>query len=181
MGRFSVALAALRRFSAVLPFITATTRIDAPAERVFDLSRSIDLHLKSAGQSNEKAVGAVTTGLMTQGQEVTWEGSHLGFRQSLTVRITDFTKPTLFTDEMVQGAFARMKHVHRFEEVEEGVTLMTDEFDYSSRGGLIGWFIENSFLTAYLRRFLAERNKVIKRVAESEEWREYLDDEPLDN
>ena len=58
---------------------------------------------------------------------------------------------------------------------------MTDEFDYKSRGGPLGWIIENSFMTAHIRRFLAERNKVIKRVAESEEWREYLPDEPLED
>jgi hypothetical protein len=31
-----------------------------------------------------------------------------------------------------------------------------------------------AFLTRYMRRLLAERNAVLKRVAESEEWRAYL-------
>ncbi|MGJ8726232.1 MAG: SRPBCC family protein [Roseibacillus sp.] len=162
-----------------MPLIVLTTRIKAPVERVFDLSRSIDLHLKSAGETSERAVGGRTDGLIEDGEEVTWEGSHFGFRQSLQVRIVAMERPKHFTDEMVSGAFARMKHLHRYETNDEGVTTMTDEFDYKSRGGPIGWFIENSFLTAYLRRFLAERNKVIKRVAESDEWHEYLPDEPL--
>ncbi|GHC45786.1 SRPBCC family protein [Roseibacillus persicicus] len=164
-----------------MPLITQTTRIKAPAKRVFDLSRSIELHLQSAGDTNERAIGEITTGLMTEGQELTWEGSHLRFRQSLTVKITEFHRPDSFTDEMVKGPFSHMKHVHRFEESDEKVTTMIDEFDYSTRGGLLGWFIENSYLTAHLRRFLAERNKVIKRVAESEEWREFLKDEPLED
>ena len=88
-------------------------------------------------------------------------------------------RPNRFTDEMVDGAFSRMSHLHRFEVNPAGETIMTDEFDYKSRGGPLGWIIENSFLTAHLRRFFAERNKVIKKVAESEGWREYLPDEPL--
>ena len=88
-------------------------------------------------------------------------------------------RPKEFTDEMVSGPFAHMRHHHLFELNEGGDTVMTDEFDYKSRGGPIGWFVENSYLTAHLRRFLAERNKVITQVAESEEWRDFLPDEPL--
>lgn len=162
-----------------MPLITLTTQINAPVERVFDLSRSIDLHLQSAGETNERAVGGRTEGLIEDGEEVTWEGSHFGLSHTLKVRISAMARPKEFTDEMVSGAFARMKHLHRFEVGDNNIVEMTDEFDYKSRGGPIGWFIEDSFLTAYLRRFLAERNKVIKRVAESEEWREYLPDAPV--
>ena len=162
-----------------MPLITLTTRIKAPVERVFDLSRSIDLHLKSAEKTSEKAVGGRTEGLITNGEEVVWEGTHLGIRQTLKVRISAMERPKHFTDEMVSGPFFRMKHVHRFETGKGDSTLMTDEFDYKSRRGPLGWILENSYLTAHLRRFLAERNKVLKRVAESEEWREFLPDEPL--
>ena len=157
-----------------MPLITLITRIKAPVERVFDLSRSIELHLRTAEDSNERAVEGRTQGLIEKGEEVTWEGSHFGFQHSLKVRITSMERPKEFVDEMVSGAFARMKHLHRFELNKQGETIMTDEFDYKSRGGPIGWAIENSFLTAHLRRFLAERNKILKRVAETEEWREYL-------
>ena len=76
---------------------------------------------------------------------------------------------------MISGPFERMKHVHVFED-RNGNTLMRDEFDYKSRGGPIAWLVENSYLTAHIRRYLADRNKVIKRMAESEEWKEYLPD-----
>jgi len=74
---------------------------------------------------------------------------------------------------MIEGAFSSMNHIHAFEE-DGGKTLMIDEFNYQSRGGPVGWLLENSFLTAHLRRILAERNKVIKQVAESDEWKSYL-------
>ncbi|MFM7563387.1 MAG: cell division protein, partial [Planctomycetota bacterium] len=39
-----------------MPIITLTTAIAAPIETVFDLSRSIDLHIASTAQTNERAV-----------------------------------------------------------------------------------------------------------------------------
>ena len=157
-----------------MPIISLTTRIKAPIERVFDLSRSVELHIESSPESQETIVEGKTSGLLEKGDEITWN-SHLKFRQKLHVKLTAMERYQSFVDEMVSGAFAHMKHTHLFKE-EKGATLMTDEFDYKSPGGPFAWFVENSFLTAYLRRFLAERNKIIKRVAESEEWKSYLSD-----
>ena len=89
-----------------MPLITLQTKIKAPIERVFDLSRSIDLHLKSAGDTDEKAIDGRTSGLLQAGETVTWEGSHLGFKQSLKVKISNLERPQSFTDEMLSGAFA---------------------------------------------------------------------------
>lgn len=170
---FSIASPTWGGFFLAMPIIELQTRIKAPIERVFDLSRSIDLHLVSAGDSDEKVVAGKKEGLFELGDEVTWEGSHYKFRQRLGVKLTEMDRPNRFADEAISGAFKRMKHTHLFDE-KEGVTTMNDEFDYKSRGGPLGWFIENSFLTALLRRFLADRNRVIKKVAESDEWQKYL-------
>ena len=43
-------------------YIQLTTEIAAPIERCFDLSRSIDLHLKSVDNTGEQAIDGVTTG-----------------------------------------------------------------------------------------------------------------------
>ena len=56
---------------------------------------------------------------------------------------------------------------------------MRDRFEYWAPLGLLGRFAERLFLTRYMRRFLEERNAILKRVAESEEWRKYLPDEPI--
>lgn len=160
-------------FAGALPIITATTRIKAPIERVFDLSRSIGLYLPSTGDADEKIVVGKHEGLMEEGDEFRWEGSQFRFRQGLHIRVGSLEKPRSFTHEMVSGPFKRMVHRHRFEEDGQN-TLMIEEFDYKSRGGPLGWFVENSYLTAHIRRFLADRNKVIKKVAQSEEWTQYL-------
>jgi len=59
-----------------LPVIKLETFIKAKAEIVFDLSRSIDLHVDSTTQSNERAIDGVRSGLICLGETVTWEAKH---------------------------------------------------------------------------------------------------------
>jgi hypothetical protein len=58
--------------------IEETTIIDAPIERCFDLSRSVEVHLLSNVHSGEQAIaaGGVTSGLVGLGQQVTWRARH---------------------------------------------------------------------------------------------------------
>lgn len=153
--------------------IITETEIQAPIERVFDLSRSVDLHVKSAGKTGETAVAGTTSGLLNLNQEVTWRATHFGVPQNLTSRITQFSRPTHFRDSMVQGTFKRLDHDHFFESWGEKV-VMKDVFAFVSPWGLLGRAAELIFLEAYMRRFLEERNEVIKKTAEGEGWKLYL-------
>ncbi len=156
-----------------MPKIVLETWINAKREIVFDLSRSVDLHLISTQKTNEKAIAGKTSGLMVLNDIVTWRAKHLGIYQNLTTKITAFEKQFYFTDEMVKGAFKGFKHEHYFEDVNEG-TLMKDIFDYQSPCGIFGYFADSIFLKKYMTYFLIERNKVIKQCAESEKWRDIL-------
>ena len=156
-----------------MPLIELTTRIAAPSERVFDLSRSIDLHLDSTAQTGERAVGGVTSGLIGLGQEVTWRARHFGVVQHLTSRITRFDRPNSFRDSMVCGAFKRFDHDHIFEDAA-GATIMIDRFDYTSPLGILGHIADAMFLRRYMEKFLTTRNQEIRQAAESEAWRKYL-------
>lgn len=158
-----------------MPLIELETRIDAPIERVFDLARSIDAHTASTKGSNERVVAGRFSGLIKDGETVTWEARHFWIKQRLCVRITSFDRPHLFGDEMVSGAFASMHHTHRFVVCGKG-TLMKDEFRFSAPLGLFGRLAEGLFLTGYMKRFLVRRASEIKEMAESEAWRHYLPD-----
>ena len=72
--------------------------VEAVPERVFDLSRSIDLHVQSTGNTGEKAIAGCTSGLIELGESVTWEATHFGIRQRLTSKITAFERPRFFVD-----------------------------------------------------------------------------------
>lgn len=153
-----------------MPRITLETLINAPAERVFNLSLNIDLHKLSMAHTNEEAIAGRTSGIIQEGETVTWRAKHLGVTQKLTVKITKVNHPRYFRDEMLKGAFKSMAHEHIFE-AKGNQTLMIDVFEFESPLGPIGRLFNALFLESYMRKLLEERNEVIKRVAESDEWR----------
>jgi ligand-binding SRPBCC domain-containing protein len=148
-----------------MPLITLTTFIRSSPEIVFDLSRSIEVHQESTVGTRERAVAGKTSGFCEKGDIITWEAIHLGLKQRLTVHISKMQRPFSFEDEMVKGAFKRMKHLHTFQSMEEG-TLMTDHFEYQSPLGVLGRLADVLFLEKYMTRLLLERNRVIKEKAE---------------
>ena len=147
-----------------MPTLVLDTTVNAPIGIVFDLARSIDLHMYSTGKTNEKAIAGVTSGLIEAGQTVQWRAKDVGVYQ----------KPYFFEDKMIQGAFQSMDHQHLFEEQADGTVLMRDVFNFKAPLGPLGRFAEWSFLTSYMRRFLEERNHIIKLVAESGDYSRYL-------
>ena len=153
--------------------ITLVTEIKAPIERVFDLSRSIDLHAASVSHTGERAVAGVTSGLISLGEEVTWRARHFGIWQNLTARITAFDRPIHFRDTLVRGAFRRFDHDHFFSQ-REGVTLMREVMDFESPLGIFGRMADWLLLGAYMRRLLTTRNSFIKAAAEADQWKLYL-------
>ncbi|MEP7015857.1 MAG: SRPBCC family protein [Verrucomicrobiota bacterium] len=157
-----------------MPVIKLSTLIHAPRERVFDLARSIDAHQDSTGGTEERAIAGVTKGLIGMNEEVTWEARHFGVRQRLTVRIVAFDRPIRFQDVMISGAFKSMAHDHDFAEHPAG-TLMSDRFEFQSPLGIFGAIVDRIFLESYMRRFLKQRNEVLKHLAESTEWSSYLE------
>ena len=145
--------------------ITLETSIAAPPARCFDLSRDLDLHVRSMERTGERAVAGRTSGLLGEGEEVTWEGRHFGVRLRHTSRITRFDPPRYFRDSMVRGRFARFEHDHYFEPKDAG-TLMRDVLEFESPFGALGRLVDYLVLGDYLRKLLEERSRVIKAAAE---------------
>jgi ligand-binding SRPBCC domain-containing protein len=147
--------------------IKLETEINAPVGHCFDLARNIDLHQLTTKKTGERAIAGKTSGLIEPGETVTWEAVHFGIRQQLTVTITTMKYPTYFCDEMVKGAFKSMRHQHFFEQVDSNRTVMRDEFMYETPFGIFGAIFNKLVLTNYMTRFLVERNRILKEVAES--------------
>lgn len=160
-----------------MPIIKLETEINAPVERVFDLARSIDLHKDSMSKYDERAVAGVMSGLINLGETVTWEATHLGVRQQLTSKVTAFDAPRYFRDSMVKGAFKRFDHDHYFEE-SNGKTVIRDVFDFDSPLGILGEIADWIIVESHLKTMLEERNALIKRIAEGDDWRKFLNGTP---
>jgi ligand-binding SRPBCC domain-containing protein len=156
-----------------MPTIHLTSFIQAPIERVFDLSRNIDLHKKSMTESAEEAVAGTTNGLIQQGETVTWKAKHLGKTRFHKSRITVMQSPVHFIDEMVEGDFKSFEHSHHFMKIENG-TIMIDLLRYEVPYGLLGRLVDRFYLFRYLTKMMENRNLYIKQTAESERWRQFL-------
>ncbi|HVW14833.1 MAG TPA: SRPBCC family protein [Mucilaginibacter sp.] len=148
-----------------MPRIELLTNIHAPIEKVFDLARSIDLHMESTKHTGEKAIAGKISGLIGSGETVTWRAKHFGIWQNLTSKITEYDRPSYFVDELVKGAFKSFRHEHRFSEAN-GHTIMKDIFVFESPLGVFGRLFNWLVLTRYMTRLLKERNRVIKKAAE---------------
>ena len=148
-----------------MPKIELITKINAPVEKVFDLARSIDLHIESTKQTGEKAMAGKTTGLIGSGETVTWRAKHFGIWQALTSKITEFNRPNLFVDEMVKGAFKSIHHEHHFSQIDDH-TIMKDVFVFESPLGIFGRLFNWLILKKYMTELLIKRNQVIKKASE---------------
>lgn len=156
-----------------MPRIILQTQIKANKELIFDLSRSIDLHMISTKHTNEQVVAGKMSGLIGMNESVTWRAKHFGIFQKLSSKITEFDRPNYFVDEMQKGAFKKFKHEHLFKDINDE-TLMTDVFDYQSPLGIIGALADKLFLKKYVTKLLLERNKVLKEYAESDKWKSII-------
>ena len=67
-----------------------------------------------------------------------------------------------------KGAFKSFSHQHLFEKISEEKTQLIDIFEYESPLGILGKLADKLFLKSYMKRFLLERNQVIKTTAESD-------------
>jgi len=69
-----------------MPTIHVTTFIAAPPDRVFDLSRNIDLHKQSMSKHGEEAVAGTRFGLIEKDETVTWKAKHFFKKRLLKTR-----------------------------------------------------------------------------------------------
>jgi len=149
----------------IMPVIKHDIYINAPINVCFDLVRNVEVHTETTSKTKERAIDGVTVGLMENSDTVTWEATHLGVRQKLTAKIIEMEKPYKFTDVMVKGAFHSFTHTHEFIESGTG-TIMKDTFSYKSPFGILGKIADKLFLEKYMRNFILNRAKELKRIAE---------------
>lgn len=140
-----------------MPEIVLETFINAPAETCFDLIRDVRLHPKTEAHTYGKA------GL---GQIVAFEGKLLRMRQRLTVKVIDFERPRLLTDEMIEGTFKRFTHIHEFSACDGG-TLARDTLRWSSPFGILGRVVDKLLIERHLRKLVSGRNSILKQIAET--------------
>jgi ligand-binding SRPBCC domain-containing protein len=164
-------LIAERRDVARIFTLREEIEVQAPVERCFLLSTSVELVQQELGM---RPVRGRTTGLVLAGDTIRWQGRQLGlpmFHESL---IDSFDPPAFFRDRMIAGRFASFEHDHTFVNGENGIVTMLDELRFTMPFGTLGALIGELVLVPHIRGLMKRRFVLLKRIAESEEWRTCL-------
>jgi ligand-binding SRPBCC domain-containing protein len=156
--------------------------IHAPIERCFLLSTHLgivqdELRMRPVATTRGGRAEAFA-GLVTAGDTVLWRGWKFGlphFHESL---IEDFDRPRFFRDRMISGRFRSFEHDHTFEKQGSDATLLTDELRFTMPFGSLGDLAAAFFLAPHIHSLMRRRFQRIQRIAEGEEWRQYLQSSP---
>jgi ligand-binding SRPBCC domain-containing protein len=152
--------------------VSDTIHINAPIERCFLLSTSIELVARTLRM---KPVLGKTHGLVENGDRVVWQGWKFALPQFHETLITTYEAPTFFRDTMGRGRFKRFQHDHQFTEID-GHTLLQDKVRFSLPFGPLGRMVAERVIVPHIAELVQQRFQLLKRVAETDEWREYLPD-----
>jgi len=145
------------------------TRIAAPRERVFDLARHVEAHVATMPQ--ERALQG--SGLLERGDRVTFRQRQFGVPFELTAEVVAMDRPHSFRDEQVEGVFGALTHEHTFERAGDG-TVMVDEVRFEPPFGPLGPLVE-PVAERRLRRLVDYHARALREVAESDDWRRFLE------
>jgi ligand-binding SRPBCC domain-containing protein len=145
--------------------------VNAPIERCFQLSTSIEIVER---ELHMHPVRGRMSGFVQGGDTVHWKGWQLCLPQFHVSLIEAFRSPAFFRDRMITGRFRSFEHDHHFLLREDGSVLMYDEIRFSMKMRFGGDLAGHLLLAPHIRRVLRRRLKLLKRIAETDEWKRYL-------
>jgi ligand-binding SRPBCC domain-containing protein len=147
-----------------------SVHVNAPIERCFLLSTSIDLVRQTLQM---RPVSGKTSGLIEPGDELLWRGWKFGIPALHETLITGYTRPTFFQDTMGRGYFRHFQHDHHFHFMD-GQTTMWDVVRFSLPFGAAGHVVGKTLVVPHVMRLMESRFALIKRLAEGTEWRDWI-------
>ena len=146
--------------------------VHAPIERCFALSTNLAVVEMTLAM---RPVGGRRSGAVINGDRVLWRGWRWGLPHTHESLIEAFNPPLFFRDRMIAGRFAGFEHDHQFIDRRDGSVLMRDVLRFRLKWGTAGTLIGRGVVLPHIRRLIRERFALIKRLAEGEEWRRYVD------
>ena len=150
-----------------------SVHVQAPLERCFLLATNIALVEQTIGLHPGGGAEFKKQGLIVGGDRVLWKGWKFGLPSFHETLITAYDRPHFFQDSMARGMFKSFSHDHRFDWVD-GQTLMIDVVRFSLPLGMAGKAVAKAAVVPHVLGLLRRRFELLKRIAEGDEWREYL-------
>jgi ligand-binding SRPBCC domain-containing protein len=90
----------------------------------------------------------------------------LPLRRTWRVRAERIVPPSLVADTMLAGPFPAWTHEHRFADLEDGTTRLTDHVDYRVPLGALGTLADRLVLHRLLERAFRARQAVTRELLE---------------
>ena len=150
--------------------------IDAPMDRCFLLSTSIELVQQTLGMVPMSGESKRWKGMVEMGDQLVWRGWKFGLPQFHETLITGYERPTYFQDTMGRGRFAFFQHDHHLTWVD-GQTLLYDKVRFMLPFGSIGKQVARQVMVPHIAGLLRRRFELLKRTAETDAWKRYVPEE----
>src|SRR4051812_48753144 len=146
--------------------------VSAPIERCFALSTHLAVVEMTLAM---RPVAGRVEGAVVGGDTICWRGWKWGLPHEHESLIEAYDSPLFFRDRMISGRFAAFEHDHRFKVRSDGKVLLQDEVRFAMKWGIAGLMIGRAVVMPHIRKLVGERFELIKRLAEGEEWRRYVE------
>jgi len=156
-----------------MPKIHITSFINAPVDRVFNLSRNLTLIKLALKGGKEQYLSSAAGNLLTAGETITLRARHLGKNRELTARVINLKLPEGYTEEQIKGDLKSFRHEYHFKKVDNG-TIMIDLVEFEGPRDFLGSIAAKYFLKSYFEAVVRKKNDLIRQYAESEKWKVVL-------
>ena len=150
--------------------LECTCTIDAPIARVF----AFHLDTRNAARiapPGQQVLSVEGTFPLRLDSEVRLRVRQLPspWAQTWLVRVVQLQAPTLIVDEQMHGPFAAWRHEHRFAELPDGRTQLTDHVDYRLPAGALGRVAGTLVVRRLLLRSFRSRQERTRALLETTE------------
>lgn len=143
-----------------------TSVIQAPVERVFGFHEEPDAFERLTPPWQPVKILSRQGGIRDGGEAVL--ELPLGpFRLHWIAEHSGYERNRLFIDRQVKGPFRYWRHQHRFADLGNGQTRLTDHIEFSLPGGAIADFFGGWLARLQLRKLFRYRHEVTRRACES--------------
>jgi ligand-binding SRPBCC domain-containing protein len=156
-----------------MPKIHLTCFVQAPVERVFNLSRHLAIRKLVVQKGRDQVLSSSSDALLQQGETITLRARHLAKTREITARLIDISQPDRFTEEQVKGDLKSYRHEYHFKPTDNG-TILIDILEYEGPRDLLGSIASAFFLKSYLESMLKKKNELIRQYAETDKWKAVL-------
>lgn len=138
------------------------TILAAPPEEIFDfLIRPENMIRVTAPESGLKPVSAPD--VLGHGSHIELELNGFGPPQRFLYEVTEFSRPTRFTETLVKGPLKSFRHEHDFEAIPGG-TRVSDTVEFQPPGGMLGFLVTEDRIRKGLEQGLTFRYEELAKI-----------------